>query len=471
MLLDETIAAPAVPLNAAAAIGIIRISGAKAADILYSIFTDKNACAVFSKNEPARPRYMHHGFIVDSAERSKFIDEAMVCFFKAPFSYTGEDMVEIFCHGGSYNMYRVLASILKAGARQAEAGEFTKRACINGKIDLCQAEAIADIIASRTETLHGVAISQIKGSLSYEINSIKNILVEILADIEANLDFPEEDIEPLDTRHIESRLVDCLEKASKLLSSYEYGKILKEGLKITIAGCPNVGKSSLFNLLLRENRAIVTAIPGTTRDVITEELNIEGVPFSLADTAGIRESIDVIEKIGIERSYANIEDADICLVMLDSSRAASDEDIKVVSETAHKPRIILVNKIDSRSRAFSLNCLPLKEGDEILEISVTRNDNVEALKTLILKASGLISMNGTYGGQSRNVITNARHAAALANAIGCLNDALETMRSNSPIDLLTIDMRAALSSFGEIVGETSTDDVLHKIFEKFCIGK
>ncbi|OGM03554.1 MAG: tRNA uridine-5-carboxymethylaminomethyl(34) synthesis GTPase MnmE [Candidatus Wallbacteria bacterium GWC2_49_35] len=471
MLLDETIAAPATLMNASAAIGIIRITGDKSADILIKIMADKGAAPLFGGRAEIKPRYMHHGFVMDPGGAPEAVDEAMVCFYRGPASYTGEDMAEIFCHGGSYNMSKVLGAVLKAGARAAAPGEFTKRACVNGKLDLCQAEAVCDIINSKTDSFHKVAVSQIKGSLSFEINSIKNELIAVLADIEANLDFPEEDVEPVDIAAIRETLLGCRRKALALLSSYEYGRVLKDGIKITIAGCPNVGKSSLFNLLLRENRAIVTEIPGTTRDVIEEAANIGGVAFTLADTAGVRAPADIVEKLGIDRTFENIRGADLCLLVIDAGRAVSAEDIELIAETNDSARVIAVNKIDAKSRAFSVNCLPLKDGEKPVEISVKENANIDALKAAILKTAGLASMGESYGAAGRAVITSARHAAALKNSLASFDDAVETIDANSPIDLLTIDIRAALASLGEIVGETVTDDILHKIFEKFCIGK
>jgi len=471
MLIDETIAAPATLMNAPAAIGIIRITGGRSAEIISSIIVNKDAAPLFAGGRAAvKPRYMYHGFIISPGENARPVDEVMVCFYKSPASYTGEDMAEIFCHGGSYNMYRTLGAVLKAGARPAGPGEFTKRACINAKMDLCQAEAVCDIINSRTSTLHQIAISQIKGSLSYEINAVKNQLVAVIADIEANLDFPEEDIDPVDIAAVRKTLLDCRHKTFLLLASYDYGRIIREGLKITIAGSPNVGKSSLFNLLLRHDRAIVTEIPGTTRDVIEETVNIEGAAFTIADTAGVREADDVVEKIGIERTYENIRGADLCLVVLDASRPVNDEDIRLLTETKTAARAVVINKIDNMSPAFSYNCIPLKETETAVEISVKENTNIDTLKTLILKKSGALSASLQHNAD-RAIITNARHAACLENTLASLDDAVKTIDSHCPIDLLTIDIRAALSSLGEIVGETVTDDILHKIFEKFCIGK
>ncbi len=475
MIIDDTIAAPATSMNAPAAIGIIRITGPASADILISIAADSGAGPLFKGGRHfIKPRYMYHGFIVEcaaecNAGKCNFIDEVMICFYAAPASYTGEDMAEIFCHGGSYNMSKVFRAVLDAGARAADPGEFTKRACINAKIDLCQAEAVCDIINSRTGVFHDIAISQIKGSLSREVNSIKNDLVAVIADIEANLDFPEEDIAPVDIAAVRETLIRCRSRADSLLAGYEYGRIIKDGLKITIAGSPNVGKSSLFNLLLRENRAIVTEIPGTTRDVIEENVNIECVIFAISDTAGVRDALDTVEKIGIERTYANIDSADICLVVLDSSRRMAAEDIRLLTETENVRRIIVINKIDSKAHDFNVNHLSFKAGEKIIEISVRDNENIDSLKSEILRLSGLVSFNFRHNGGV--IITNTRHASALKTALACFDDAVNSVSSGNPIDLLTIDIRSALSALGEIVGETVTDDILHKIFEKFCIGK
>lgn len=471
MLFDETIAAPATQASAPAAIGIIRITGDRSADILAAVIADKGARPLFGRLDAIRPRHMYHGFVRDPGREPEVLDEVMVCFYRGPASYTGEDMAEIFCHGGSYNTAKVLGAVLAAGARAALPGEFTRRACVNGKLDLCQAEAVCDIINSKTDPFHRIAVSQIKGSLSFEVNSIKNELVSLLADIEANLDFPEEDIAPVDIAAARDTLALCRKKAATLLESYEYGRVLKDGVRVTIAGCPNVGKSSLFNLLLRENRAIVTEIPGTTRDIIEESANIGGVIFTLADTAGVRAPADLVEKLGIDRTYENIRGADLCLLVVDASRAVSDEDALLFAETAETARVVVINKTDARCSAFSEACLPLREGEIPIGVSVLENSNIDALKEMIIKAAGLSSMGESYGAAGRAVITSARHAAALRNALASFDDAIATIDAHSPVDLLTIDIRAALASLGEIVGETVTDDVLHKIFEKFCIGK
>ncbi len=467
MLLDDTIVAPATPVNVPSAIGVIRISGSDAGKILLNTVFLKDGAAVSDERGSIKPGRMRHAFMLEGGDGSRVIDEVMFCFYKSPRSYTGEDMAEIFCHGGSYNMQRVITAVMEEGARYAEPGEFTRRACINGKMDICQAEAILDVVGSKAKAFHDIAISQVRGSLSFEISSIKRLLIEDLAVIEANLDFPEDDVEAVDMKKILENINGAREKCGELLKTHEYGKVIRNGLRAVITGCPNTGKSSLFNLLLREDRAIVTEIPGTTRDTLEETVNINGVPFTLIDTAGMRDAQDEIEKIGVMRANSEIEKADIVIAMFDMSRAVNGEDVAALKSSAGKPRIIVLNKMDERSGQFHL--LPyLAEGEETVKISVKENILIDELKRAILQKSGMLNINAEY---SKTVITNARHASALKNACESLDDAILTIRSGAPVDLLTVDIRAALSSLGEIAGETLTEDILHKIFEKFCIGK
>lgn len=472
MLLSETIVAPAIALNMPSAIGILRVSGDRAFQIMSSLFKKKNKAPFFNDIDSIKPRYMYHGYLAYSKDSDSIVDEIMICFYKAPYSYTGEDMVEIFSHGGAYNMQSILKSVISSGARAAEAGEFTKRACINGKMDLCQAEAILDVINSKTRPLHDIAISQVKGILSNEINQIKMILLEIIAEIEANLDFPEDDIAPLNLDSIDERLRGALAKTKKMIETYEFGKVIRSGVRLIIVGSPNVGKSSLFNLLLREERAIVTAIPGTTRDILEETVNINGIPFSLVDTAGLRQTPDVIEKIGMERAIKHARKSDIAIIILDSSRVVTNDDVEVLEHVKNIPKILVINKIDEKSAEFDSSLEKLGflnvEKDFIIEVSVKENLHIDSLKNLIAKKSGI---DCHHFESSDNVITNARHAAALKRAESSLNDAVLCGADRNPVDLLTIDIRGALSALGEIVGETLTDDILHKIFEKFCIGK
>lgn len=467
MLLDDTIVAPATPVNVPSAIGVIRISGAKTEKILLKTIFLKDGAPVSDANGSIKAGRMRHAFMLEDGGAGRLIDEVMFCFYKNPRSYTGEDMAEIFCHGGSYNMQRVMTAIMEEGARYAEPGEFTRRACINGKMDLCQAEAILDVVSSKARVFHDIAISQVRGSLSFEISGIKSLMLENLADIEANLDFPEDDVEAVDMEKLLKNIVEARERCALLLKTHEYGKVIRNGLRAVITGCPNTGKSSLFNLLLREERAIVTEIAGTTRDTLEETVNINGVPFTLVDTAGMREARDEIEKIGVRRAGNEIEKADLVIALFDMSRAMNGEDAAVLKNSAGKPRIIVLNKMDDRSGEFHIND-QLLEGEEPIKISVKENLLIDELKKAVLSKSGMLNINVEY---SKNVITNARHAAALKRAIESLDDAAETISVKAPVDLLTVDIRAALSALGEIVGETLTDDILHKIFEKFCIGK
>ena len=466
MLLDDTIVAPSTPLSVPSAIGVIRISGANAEKILLKTVFLKNGIPVSDAGGSIKPGRMRHAFILEGGA-GIVLDEVMFCFYRGPRSYTGEDMAEIFCHGGSYNMQRVITAIMESGARYAEPGEFTRRACINGKMDICQAEAILDVIGSKAKPLHDIAISQVRGSLSFEISGIKRLLLDDLAEIEANLDFPEDDVEAVDMKKLLAKIIGARERCGELLRTHEYGKVIRNGLRAVITGCPNTGKSSLFNLLLREDRAIVTEIPGTTRDTLEETVNINGVPFTLIDTAGMRDAQDEIEKIGMRRANSEIERADIVVAMFDMSRAVSGEDLGVLKSSAGRPRIIVLNKMDDRSEEFHI--IPhLLDGEETVKISVKENILIDELKKAILQKSGMLNINAEY---SKNIITNARHASALKRAIESLDDAVSTINAGAPVDLLTVDIRAALSSLGEIVGETLTEDILHKIFEKFCIGK
>jgi len=467
MHLDDTIVAPATPVNVPSAIGVIRISGADAEKILLKTVFLKDGAAVSEAGGFIKPGRMRHAFMLENKDPERILDEVMFCFYKGPRSYTGEDMAEIFCHGGSYNMQRVITSIMEEGARYAEPGEFTRRACINGKMDICQAEAILDVVGSKAKAFHDIAISQVRGSLSFEIAGIKRLLIEDLAVIEANLDFPEDDVEAVDMEKILENISAAREKCEGLLRTHEYGKVIRNGLRAVITGCPNTGKSSLFNLLLREDRAIVTEIPGTTRDTLEETVNINGVPFTLIDTAGMRDAQDEIEKIGVQRASGEIEKADIVIAMFDMSRAVNGDDLAALKSSAGRPRIIVLNKMDARSEEFHI--IPhLAEGEETVKISVKENILIDELKTAILQKSGMLNINAEY---SKTVITNARHASALKKAVESLGDAVSTISAGAPVDLVTVDVRAALSALGEIAGETLTDDILHKIFEKFCIGK
>ncbi|HNY12863.1 MAG TPA: tRNA uridine-5-carboxymethylaminomethyl(34) synthesis GTPase MnmE [Candidatus Wallbacteria bacterium] len=466
MLLDDTIVAPSTPVNVPSAIGVIRISGADTEKVLLKTVFFKDGAPV-SATGAIKSGMMRHAFILEDGDADRILDEVMFCFYKGPRSYTGEDMGEIFCHGGSYNMQRVITAIMENGARYAEPGEFTRRACINGKMDICQAEAILDVIGSKAKAFHDIAISQVRGSLSFEISNIKHLLIDDLSEIEANLDFPEDDVEAVDMKKLLKNIIIARSRCESLLKTHEYGKVIRNGLRAVITGCPNTGKSSLFNLLLREDRAIVTEIPGTTRDTLEETVNITGVPFTLIDTAGIRDAQDEIEKIGMRRANNEIEKADIVIAMFDTSRSINDEDLDVLKGSAGRPRIIVLNKIDDSSEEFNIRPY-LLDGEEPVKISVKENILIDELKKAILQKSGTLNINEEY---SKNVITNARHASALKKAISSLDDAISTINAGAPVDLLTIDIRAALSSLGEIAGETLTDDILHKIFEKFCIGK
>lgn len=455
----DTIAAVATSLGEGG-IAIIRVSGKDALKITGSIFRGKNNRTLDNINSYT----MRYGHVIDK-ENDEVIDEVIVSFMKGPKSFTAEDTVEINCHGGVVATNRVLEEVIKAGARLAEPGEFTKRAFLNGRIDLSQAEAVIDIIRAKTELSMKSALAQSEGRISREIKTLRNKLLGIIAHIEATVDYPEEDLEETTSAITGSQLNSILEEIEKLLSSANEGKILREGLDTVIVGKPNVGKSSLLNALLMETRAIVTDIPGTTRDVIEEFISIDGVPVKIIDTAGIRETEDVVEKIGVERSKEKINEADLIILMLDVSRALDSEDLEIINYIKDRKYVVLLNKSDLPSK---VNIEDLKDLNSqfIIEVSAKTGEGIERLKASIkqLFFKGEVASKDT-------MITNARHKQALIRAReGCIA-AIEALKNTSAIDLASIDARNAWFSLGEITGETLEEDIIDKIFSEFCIGK
>jgi len=441
-------------------ISIIRVSGEKSLDIVSSIFKGKN-----EKNlKDINPYSMKYGFIIER-ETGDVLDEVLVTFMKGPRSFTAEDTVEINCHGGVVATKRILEEVIKGGARVADPGEFTKRAFLNGRIDLSQAEAVIDIIRAKTELSMKSAVQQSEGRVSREINNIREKLLGIIAHIEATVDYPEDDLEEMTAEKVSVKLDDILRDITTILNTAEEGKIIREGLSTVIVGKPNVGKSSLLNSLLMEKRAIVTEIPGTTRDVIEEYISIDGVPVKIIDTAGIRETEDLVEKIGVEKSKEKIEDADLIILMLDLSRELDDEDREIIDYIKDKKYIILLNKSDlggkiSREEIKNLN------SQYVIETSAKTGQGLVALKNCIkeLFFSGKV--------QSKDlIITNTRHKEALIRGKEHCIQALNALRNTFAIDLASIDIRNAWSSLGEITGDTLEEDIIDKIFSEFCLGK
>jgi tRNA modification GTPase len=455
----DTIAAVATS-QGEGGIAIIRVSGNDALKVASRIFIGKNGRGL----EDIKSYTMRYGHVIDINTKD-VIDEVIVSFMKGPKSFTAEDTVEINCHGGVVATNRVLEEVIKAGARIAEPGEFTKRAFLNGRIDLSQAEAVIDIIRAKTELSMKSAVAQSEGRISQEIKKIRHKLLGIIAHIEATVDFPEEDLEETTSNITSSQLNTVLLTIEQLLSSANEGKIIREGLDTVIVGKPNVGKSSLLNALLMEKRAIVTDIPGTTRDVIEEYINIEGVPVKIIDTAGIRETEDVVEKIGVERSKEKINNADLVILMLDSSSQLDNEDLEIIKYIIDRKYIVLLNKSDLDSK-ISKNTLEELNSDYIIEVSAKTGEGLDTLKNVIkqLFFKGEVTSKET-------IITNVRHKEALIRAQESCKQASYALKDTSAIDLASIDLRTAWMSLGEITGDTLEEDLIDKIFSEFCIGK
>jgi tRNA modification GTPase len=455
----DTIAAIATSIGEGG-IAIIRVSGEKALDIVTSIFTGKNGRSL----KDISTYTMRYGHILDK-EQNQIIDEVIVSYMKGPRSFTAEDTIEINCHGGVTSTNRVLEEVIKAGARLAEPGEFTKRAFLNGRIDLSQAEAVIDIIRAKTELSRKSALAQSEGLISREIKGLRNRLLEAIAHIEATVDFPEEDLEEITGERVSSSLKNMLIDIEELIDTANGGRILREGLNVVIAGKPNVGKSSLLNALVMEKRAIVTEIPGTTRDVIEEYINIDGIPVKIIDTAGIRETEDIVEKIGVEKSKEKVEEADLIILLLDLSRELDNEDIEIIDYIKDKKHIILLNKSDLEP-VLDLEKINTDNKDSIIPISAATGEGIRELKELIKEMffKGEVSA-------SEVIITNSRHKEALIRAREKCDAAYETLKSGLSIDLASIDIRSAWSYMGEITGETMEEDIIDKIFSEFCIGK
>ena len=455
-MLFDTIAAISTP-RGEGGIGIIRISGDKSFEILDKIFNTKNP------NRDLGFYKFNYGFIHDNG---KIVDEVMAVRMKAPKTYTCEDVVEINCHGGHLISEKVLELVLKNGARHAEQGEFTKRAFMNGRIDLSQAEAVMDIIQGKTEKSISLSLEQLRGDLRDKIASFKKALLDVTAHVNVVLDYPEEGIDDPLPSNLRENLENVYAEADRLISSYDKGKKIKEGIKTVIAGKPNVGKSTLLNSLLKEERAIVTHIPGTTRDVIEEIINIKGIPLVLTDTAGIRKTEDIVENIGVEKSKKFIENADLVLLVLDASRELESEDREVIEEIKNhnKKTIVLLNKIDLE-RKIELEEFNL---ENILEISAKDNIGIEDMEERIY--SYIVEEN-VEDSSEKLIITNIRHKTALEKTKDAIRNIFETIDAGMPMDLISVDLKEALDSLSEITGEISSEDILDHVFGNFCVGK
>ena len=461
-MLEDTIAAIATPLGEGG-IGIIRISGPKAIKIAKGLFVSKQV-----RNLLDDVNYgLVYGHIVDPVN-NKFVDEVLLGIMRSPNSYTREDVVEINCHGGIVPLRKTFELVLTYGARLAEPGEFTKRAFLNGRLDLAQAESVIDVIRAKTEVGLNLAVSQLKGGLSEKIYVLQERILNLLAHIEAVIDFPEDDIDVSILDEISDKVVYLLEEINSWIKMAQAGKIYREGLAVVIAGKPNVGKSSLLNALLREKRAIVTEVPGTTRDVIEEFININGIPVKIIDTAGLRETGDVVEKIGVQISRDKIAEADIILYMVDVNSGLTDADYDIIHELRNQQIIVIINKIDSGFGLEIKSKLHKVYGElPIVEISALKKLGIDFLEETI--ANKVFS--GNVVASDDILISNIRHKNVLHRVILYLEDVLKGIDTGVPFDIVSIDLRDAWETLGEITGSTVTEDIIDKIFTEFCIGK
>ena len=457
--MEDTIAAIGTPLGEGG-IGIIRISGPNSGTILEDIFE----CAGDSSS--LENRRLTYGRVIDK-DNNQIIDECMAVFMKGPKTYTTEDTVEINCHGSMVSLKNTLQLILKKGARLAEPGEFTKRAFLNGRIDLSQAEAVIDVVKAKTDRSFDVAISQLQGALSLKVSEIRQSLLDLLVDVTVNIDYPDEDIEEITYEKMEDDLLLVREHIDQLRSTAHAGRMLREGIRIAICGRPNVGKSSLMNALLRENRAIVTEIPGTTRDTIEESVNIRNIPVNLIDTAGIHETEDVVEQLGIERSKDAFNQADYIILVLDSSQPLTEEDRMLISYIGSRNCLVVMNKqdldmcLDTEELAYSLPC------SRLLPASVKNEQGIEEIEDMIEE----LVYGSTGSGTEHVMVNNVRHIQLLDNAAEDLKRATEMIRRNEPLDFIEVDVRSAYDALGEIIGETVSDEILNEVFSRFCLGK
>ena len=457
--MSNTIAAISTAIGESG-IGIVRISGKMALDIGYEIFkSTKDHSFQHIEN-----RKLTYGHIMDD---DKVIDEVLIAFMKEPYTYTRENMVEIYCHGGIIPVRKILELVLRKGSRLAQPGEFTKRAFLNGRLDLTQAEAVIDIIKSKTDKSFKVSLNQLEGGLSSRINDIRHLLLTMIAHIEVSIDFPDEDLEISTGDQLELDALEIKEKISTLLSTADRGKILRDGLNTVILGKPNVGKSSLLNAVLRENRAIVTDVPGTTRDIIEEYINIDGIPLRIMDTAGIRDTLDLVEKIGVDRAKETVKQADLIIAIFDVSRELSEEDHQIIELIKDKKTIILLNKKDLPNQYDEHLFKNYIKDIEIINTSIISGVGIQELEASIRNMfySGEVEINSDI------VINNMRHKNQLEKALNSISSFIRDLRSMVPLDCLEVDLKNCWEALGEISGESIGEDILDRIFSEFCIGK
>lgn len=448
--MEDTIVAISTSVGEGA-ISIIRLSGHDALNIASKVFT-KDLTKVDSHT-------IHYGFITSNNEK---IDEVLVSVMKAPKTFTHEDIVEINCHGGIATTNKVLEVLLENGARLAEPGEFTKRAFLNGRIDLLEAEATMDLISSKAESARKISINTLTGETSNLIKNLRSELIKIISNIEVNIDYPEyEDIEVLTNESILPDIKKFKEKLEEIIKKSEDSKVIKEGIRVGIIGRPNVGKSSLLNSLLEEEKAIVTDIPGTTRDIVEGSLIVSGIPLNIIDTAGIRKTEDTVEKIGVEKSLKIIDTSDLLIYILNNNEEITEEEKEILEKTKNKKRIIVVNKIDLKTK------LNKKLLDSYIEISVKENIGIDKIKDEIKRLFNI----GEISTNDMTYLSNARSIALLKKSLNNINDAINEINNNNPIDIVELSLKESWNNLGEVIGETYTDELLDELFSRFCLGK
>ena len=462
MKFHDTIAAVATA-RGEAGIGIVRVSGDLALQIAAELFRSPRGVSPTGLSTHT----LTYGHVIDTSASDDIIDEVLLGVMHAPKTYTGEDIVEFNCHGGIVTLTAVLDLVVKNGARVAEPGEFTKRAFLNGRLDLAQAEAVAELISSKTELSRKIAIEALAGKLSDTVNSLSDRLAGLLAEIEASIDFPDEDLDfmKVETQLETARVVQ--NDLTTLLDTADEGKIITEGVNVAILGKPNVGKSSLLNALVGTTRAIVTDIPGTTRDTVEETINVNGIPLKLVDTAGIRQTDDIVEQQGVERSKAVLDRSELLLLMFDASQSLNNADLELLQAAESTKAILILNKVDLPVVTPSTTLLAHAPKKQVIETVIPEGKGLDALKSVICEEL----LGGEWVVGESPIVTNARHQEALRRASEGLGYAIESLENAMPPDLVAVDLRISLDGLGDIVGKTTTEDILDRIFSQFCVGK